>query len=336
MTKVLVTGGAGFIGSNFIRYILPEHQDWQVINLDKLTYAGNLENLKDVEDNPRYSFVKGDIADRELVDNFFNQNLDVVVNFAAESHVDRSILDPSPFIRTNVQGTQVLLEGARQHRVKLFLQVSSDEVYGSLGTQGKFTEASPLLPNSPYAASKAGADVLCRAYYHTYGLPVIITRCSNNYGPFQFPEKLIPLVITNALENEAIPLYGDGENVRDWIHVEDHCRALDVIIQRGRIGEIYNIAANNEKTNLAVVQQILYIMGKPRSLITFVNDRPGHDRRYALDTTKITTEVGWEPAFSFDRGLTETIQWYMANEPWWQRIKRGEYTEYYRKMYCGR
>ncbi|MCL0076899.1 dTDP-glucose 4,6-dehydratase, partial [Dehalococcoidia bacterium] len=248
--KILVTGGAGFIGSNFVCYVLREHPDWEVTNLDKLTYAGNLENLGDVEGNPGYHFVKGDITDRELVDKLLGQGFDVVVNFAAESHVDRSILDSSLFIKTNVQGTQVLLEGARQHKVKLFLQVSTDEVYGSLGALGKFTEESPLLPNSPYAASKAAADCLCRAYYHTYGLPVIITRCSNNYGPFQFPEKLIPLAITNALESKEIPVYGDGLNVRDWVHVEDHCRALDVIIQQGKPGETYNIGGNCEKTNL--------------------------------------------------------------------------------------
>ncbi|MCL0082656.1 dTDP-glucose 4,6-dehydratase [Dehalococcoidia bacterium] len=334
--KILVTGGAGFIGSNFVCYLLREHPDWEVTNLDKLTYAGNLENLMDVEGNPGYHFVKGDITDRELVDKLLGQGFDVVVNFAAESHVDRSILDSSPFIRTNVQGTQVLLEGARQHKVRLFLQVSTDEVYGSLGAPGKFTEESPLLPNSPYAASKAAADCLCRAYYHTYGLPVVITRCSNNYGPFQFPEKLIPLVITNALEGKEIPVYGDGLNVRDWVHVEDHCRALDVIIQQGKPGEIYNIGGNCEETNLELVHCILAIMGKPRSLITFVADRPGHDRRYALETSKIERELGWRPAILLGEGLRGTVQWYIQNESWWQRIKSGEYVEYYERMYSQR
>ncbi|MCL0056436.1 dTDP-glucose 4,6-dehydratase [Dehalococcoidia bacterium] len=334
--KILVTGGAGFIGSNFVCYLLREHPDWEVTNLDKLTYAGNLENLMDVEGNPGYHFVKGDITDREVVDKLLGQGFDVVVNFAAESHVDRSILDSSPFIRTNVQGTQVLLEGARQHKVKLFLQVSTDEVYGSLGAQGKFTEESPLLPNSPYAASKAAADCLCRAYYHTYSLPVVITRCSNNYGPFQFPEKLIPLVITNALEGKEIPVYGDGLNVRDWIHAEDHCRALDVIIQQGKPGEIYNIGGNCEETNLQLVHCILAIMGKPRSLITFVADRPGHDRRYALETSKIERELGWRPAILLGEGLRGTVQWYIQNESWWRRIKSGEYVEYYERMYSQR
>lgn len=336
MRRILVTGGAGFIGSNFTRYVLREHRDWEVTNLDNLTYAGNLENLTDVESDNRYRFIKGDIADRELVDKLLGQAFDVVVNFAAESHVDRSILDPSPFIKTNVQGTQVLLEGARQHGVKLFLQISTDEVYGSLGTKGKFGEDSPSLPNSPYAASKAAADCLCRAYYYTYDLPVIIARCSNNYGPFQFPEKLIPLTITNALEDKPIPIYGDGLNVRDWIHAEDHCRALGLMIEHGKTGEIYNIGSNNERTNLELVQHILDIMGKSHSLITFVADRPGHDRRYALDTSKIERELGWRPAMPFEAGLRNTIEWYIENEPWWRRIKSGEYIEYYRRMYSQR
>lgn len=336
MRRILVTGGAGFIGSNFTRYVLREHRDWEVTNLDNLTYAGNLENLTDVESDNRYRFIKGDIADRELVDKLLGQAFDVVVNFAAESHVDRSILDPSPFIKTNVQGTQVLLEGARQHGVKLFLQISTDEVYGSLGTKGKFGEDSPSLPNSPYAASKAAADCLCRAYYYTYDLPVIIARCSNNYGPFQFPEKLIPLTITNALEDKPIPIYGDGLNVRDWIHAEDHCRALGLMIEHGKTGELYNIGGNNERTNLELVQHILDIMGKSHSLITFVADRPGHDRRYALDTSKIERELGWRPAMPFEAGLRNTIGWYIENEPWWRRIKSGEYIEYYRRMYSQR
>jgi dTDP-glucose 4,6-dehydratase len=334
--RLLVTGGAGFIGSNFVRYILRQHPNREVTNLDKLTYAGNLENLGDVSDDHRYHFIKGDIADRELVDEVLKQGFDVVVNFAAESHVDRSILDSSPFIKTNVQGTQVLLEGVRHHKVKLFLQVSTDEVYGSSGALGKFTEESSLSPNSPYAASKAAADCLCRAYYHTYGLPVIITRCSNNYGLFQFPEKLIPLVITNALEGKEIPIYGDGLNVRDWIHVEDHCRALDLVVQQGKLGEIYNIGGNNEKTNLELVHCILDIMGKTRSLITFVADRLGHDRRYALETSKIERELSWKSGISFEGGLRETVQWYIQNESWWQRIKSGEYIEYYERMYSRR
>ncbi len=331
--KVLVTGGAGFIGSNFIRYVLSRHPDWEITNLDKLTYAGNLDSLRDVDSCPRYLFVKGDIANRKVVDKVLKQGFDVIVNFAAESHVDRSIIDSSPFIKTNVQGTQVLLEGARQHGVKLFLHISTDEVYGSLGTEGKFTEESPLLPNSPYAASKAAADCLCRAYYRTYGLPVIITRCSNNYGPFQFPEKLIPLVITNALEDKSIPIYGNGLNVRDWIYVADHCQALDLIIQQGKPGEIYNIGGNNNTTNLELVKYILNIMGKPRSLITFVSDRPGHDRRYALDTTKIRQQLHWKLTTSFEEGLRRTIQWYLENESWWRKIKSGEYIKYYHRMY---
>jgi len=336
MLRLLITGGAGFIGSNFIRYILREHPDWEVVSLDKLTYAGNLENLKDVKNDSRYRFILGDIADRELIDKLFSQGFDVVVNFAAESHVDRSILDPSPFVRTNIQGPQVLLEGARQHQVKLFIQVSTDEVYGSLGAAGKFNEESPLLPSSPYSASKAATDLLCRAYHRTYGLPVIITRCSNNYGPFQFPEKLIPLAITNALEGKPIPIYGDGLNVRDWIHVEDHCCALDMAIQKGKQGEIYNIGADNERTNLEMVRRILDIVEKPHSLITFVSDRPGHDRRYALDTTKIHRELGWEPRHSFAESLQRTIEWYIKNESWWRRVKSGEYLEYYRKLYLER
>lgn len=333
--KLLVTGGAGFIGSNFIRYALQEHPDWEITNLDKLTYAGNLENLKDVENNPRYRFVKGDIADWELVNSLLKEGFDGLINFAAESHVDRSILDASPFIETNVKGTQVLLEAARQHRTSRFVQVSTDEVYGST-EKGKFNEESPLAPNSPYAASKAAADLLCRAYWRTYRIPVIITRCSNNLGPYQFPEKLIPLAITNALENRPIPIYGDGLNVRDWIYVEDHCRALDMVLQRGKPGEAYNIAASQERTNLELVHGLLRIMNKPQSLITFVADRPGHDRRYALDSSKITNELGWQPLYSFDRALALTVDWYISNEPWWRRIKSGEYVEYYRKMYENR
>jgi dTDP-glucose 4,6-dehydratase len=322
MTKVLVTGGGGFIGSNFIRYALNEHSDWEITNLDKLTYAGNPENLKDIEGNPGYTFIHGDIADRKLVGGLFEQAFDKVVNFAAESHVDRSILDSSPFIDTNIRGTQVLLEGAKQYGVELFVQVSTDEVYGSLGARGKFSEHSPVAPNSPYAASKAAADLLCQAYYHTHDLPVVITRCSNNYGPFQFPEKLIPLAITNILEDNAVPVYGDGLNVRDWIYVEDHCQAIDLAIQKGEPGEVYNIGGNNEKTNLELIHNILDIMEKPESLITFVPDRPGHDRRYALDIAKIKGKLGWEPKMPFKEGIERTVQWYTDNKDWWQPLKK--------------
>lgn len=333
--KLLVTGGAGFIGSNFIRHILKEHPDWEITNLDKLTYAGNLENLKDIENNPGYCFVKGDITDRELISNILQDELDAIINFAAESHVDRSILDASPFIETNIKGTQILLEGARQYKVGRFVQVSTDEVYGST-EQGKFTEKSPLAPNSPYSASKTAADLLCHAYWKSYQLPVMITRCSNNLGPFQFPEKLIPLAITNVLENKPIPVYGDGLNVRDWIYVEDHCHALDTVLQKGKPGEVYNVAANEEKTNLELIHRLLDIMDKSHELITFVTDRPGHDRRYALDITKISTELSWKPAYSFDKALGATVDWYINNETWWRKIKSGEYAKYYETMYSHR
>ena len=333
--KLLVTGGAGFIGSNFIHYILGKRPDWEITNLDKLTYAGNLENLRDIENNPNYRFVKGDIVDRELISNLLQDKIDVIVNFAAESHVDRSILDASPFIETNVKGTQVLLEGARQYRVGRFIQVSTDEVYGSIET-GEFTEESPLSPNSPYAASKAAADLLCHAFWKTYQLPVVITRCSNNLGPFQFPEKLIPLAVTNALENKPIPVYGDGLNIRDWIYVTDHCCALDLAIQKGKPGEIYNIAANQEKTNLELIHNLLAIMDKPQKLITFVTDRPGHDRRYALAATKITQELGWSLTYSFEEALATTVNWYLNHESWWRKVKSGEYAKYYERMYSHR
>lgn len=335
MTRLLITGGAGFIGSNFVHCVLREHDDWQVVNLDKLTYAGNLENLKDIENDSRYRFIRGDIADRELVKKLLSEGFDIVVNFAAESHVDRSIVDPSPFIETNIGGTQVLLEGAKEYGVRRFIQVSTDEVYGSLEV-GKFTEETPLSPNSPYAASKTAADLLCHAYYKTYDLAIIITRCSNNYGPYQFPEKLVPLVITNILEDKPIPIYGDGLNVRDWIHVEDHCRALDRVIQQGQIGEIYNIGANNEWTNLELVRYILDIMGRPHTLITSVADRPGHDRRYALDATKINQGLDWKPAHSFEEGIRHTIDWNIKHQSWWRKIRSGEYAQYYQRMYSGR
>lgn len=333
--KILVTGGAGFIGSNFIHYILENYDD-EVINLDKLTYAGNLENLKDVENNPQYTFIKGDISDPEIVKEIVSQGVDYIVNFAAESHVDRSIEDPGIFIKTNVLGTQVLLNAAREYGVKKFVQISTDEVYGSLGKTGYFTEETPLAPNSPYSASKAGADLMVRAYHQTYNLPMNITRCSNNYGPYQFPEKLIPLFTTNAMENKELPLYGDGKNIRDWLHVKDHCRAIDLVMREGRNGEVYNIGGNNEKTNLEITEAILEVLGKPKSLIKFVKDRPGHDRRYAIDSSKIQRELGWQPEYTFEEGIKETIQWYMDNKEWWEKIKSGEYREYYQRMYSGR
>lgn len=337
MKTILVTGGAGFIGSNFIRYMLNKYEDYKIINLDLLTYAGNLENLKDVEDNPNYEFIKGDIADRELVNNLFEKyKFDYVINFAAESHVDRSIEDPGIFVKTNIMGTQVLLDAAKKYGIEKYLQVSTDEVYGALGSTGMFTEKIPLAPNSPYSASKASADLLVRAYYKTFGLPVNITRCSNNYGPYQFPEKLIPLMIVNALEDKDLPVYGDGLQVRDWLHVKDHCSAIDTVLHKGKIGEVYNIGGNNEKKNIEIVKLILEKLGKPESLIKYVKDRPGHDRRYAIDNTKITTELGWEPSYTFEQGMEETIQWYLDNRDWWEKIRSGEYMKYYRRMYKNR
>jgi dTDP-glucose 4,6-dehydratase len=333
--KLLVTGGAGFIGANFLRYVVEAHADWDVTNLDKVTYAGNLENLQGLEKERRYHFVRGDIADRKTVDGLLGQKFDAVVNFAAESHVDRSILDADPFIDTNIRGTQVLLEGARKHNVGRYLQVSTDEVYGSR-EHGQFTESSPLDPSSPYSASKASADLLSLAYFKTHHTPVIITRCTNNYGPYQFPEKLIPLVITNALEDKTIPVYGTGMNVRDWIYVIDHCRAIDAVLQRGKPGEVYNVAGNTEKTNLDLVKAILSHLGKPESLIRFVTDRPGHDLRYAVNSSKIEKELGWRPAYLFEQALPATVDWYLKNEPWWRRIKSGEYTKYYEKLYGNR
>ncbi|KKM13021.1 spore coat protein [Clostridiales bacterium PH28_bin88] len=333
--KILVTGGAGFIGSNFIHYLLREHPDWHIVNLDKLTYAGNLENLSDVQDDPRYTFVHGDVADRELVNSLFEQEkFDLIAHLAAESHVDRSILDASPFIETNVKGTQVLLEAAKQYGVQKFLLVSTDEVYGSLGPDDPaFTEENPLKPNSPYSASKASADLLARAYFVTFGVPVVITRCSNNYGPYQHPEKFIPTIILNALADQPIPVYGDGLNVRDWIHVEDHCRALDLAMKKGEPGQVYNIGANNEHTNLDIVRTILKIMGKPETLITFVQDRPGHDRRYAINPAHTEAALSWQPSVDFYTGLTDLIAWYTANRAWWKRVKSGEYREYAEKWY---
>ncbi|MEK4360312.1 dTDP-glucose 4,6-dehydratase [Paenibacillus sp. FSL M7-1455] len=331
--KLLVTGGAGFIGSNFVLYMLQQHPEYQIINVDSLTYAGNLENLKSIENHPNYTFSKTDITDAKAIDALFQQGIDVVVNFAAESHVDRSILDPEVFVKTNVLGTQVLLDAAKKYGVTKYVQVSTDEVYGTLGETGLFTEETPLTPNSPYSASKAGGDLLVRAYHETFGLPVNITRCSNNYGPYQFPEKLIPLMISRALNDQALPIYGDGLNIRDWLYVEDHCSAIDLVIHKGRVGEVYNIGGNNERTNLHIVKTILAELNKPESLITYVQDRPGHDRRYGIDPTKITQELGWKPKHNFETGIKETIQWYLNNKEWWTRIQSGEYQDYYAKQY---
>ncbi|AFN73551.1 dTDP-glucose 4,6-dehydratase [Melioribacter roseus P3M-2] len=332
--SILITGGAGFIGSNFINNLLPQHDDWFVVNLDKLTYAGNLENLKPVESYKNYSFVKGDIANRELVDYLFAKyNIKYVINFAAESHVDRSILGSEVFFRTNVIGANVLLEAARRHGAEKFLQVSTDEVYGSLGPEGLFTESTPLSPNSPYSSSKAAADMMALAFHHTYGLPVVITRCSNNYGPYQFPEKLIPLMIINALNNKKLPVYGDGLNVRDWIHVADHNRAVELVFEKGKPGEVYNIGASREMKNIEIVKLILKKLNKSEDLIEYVKDRPGHDRRYAIDSSKIQNELGWKPEIEFETALDNTIDWYVENKSWWERVISGEYQKYYKTQY---
>jgi len=334
MSRLLVTGGAGFIGSNFVRYFLEQHPGGSVVNLDALTYAGNLENLAAVEEDPGYAFVKGSVCDRLLLEELFSEHrFDRVVNFAAESHVDRSILGPAVFVETNVKGTQTLLEVARQHGTERFVHISTDEVYGDLGPTGRFTEETPLAPNSPYSASKAAADLFCRSYFKTFGFPVIITRCSNNYGPFQFPEKLIPLMIHNALHDERLPVYGDGTNVRDWIHVLDHCRAIDVTLRNGRPGEAYNIGGNSERRNIEIVRQILRALDKPDDLIEFVTDRPGHDKRYAMDASKIKRELGWEPSYTFEDGLRQTIDWYRQNRGWVENCTSGDYLEYYRRNY---
>ncbi|TDF96218.1 dTDP-glucose 4,6-dehydratase [Paenibacillus piri] len=334
--KVLITGGAGFIGSNFVLYMLNKYPNYDIINLDALTYAGNLENLESIQENSKYSFVKGDIADPIVVESILATGVDIIVNFAAESHVDRSILDPQIFVKTNVMGTQVLLDAAIKYDIKKFVQVSTDEVYGTLGETGLFTELTPLAPNSPYSASKAGGDLLVRAYHETFGMNVNITRCSNNYGPYQFPEKLIPLMISNALNNKALPIYGDGLNIRDWLFVEDHCSAIDLVMHNGVNGEVYNIGGNNERTNNQIVETILDELGKPKSLIKYVKDRLGHDRRYGIDATKIVNELGWEPKYHFDSGIKATIQWYLNNKEWWQRIQSGEYQDYYEKQYSTR
>ncbi|MBI5463909.1 MAG: dTDP-glucose 4,6-dehydratase [Ignavibacteriales bacterium] len=334
---VLVAGGAGFIGSNFVRYYVQAHPLDTIVNVDKLTYAGNMDNLIGLADLPNYRFVKADICDQSPIESIVQEfSVTSLVNFAAETHVDRSILGPAEFIQTNVMGTQALLEVAKKFSLHRYVQVSTDEVYGSLGTTGKFTEQTHLHPNSPYAASKASADLLCLAYHHTFGLPALITRCSNNYGPYQFPEKLIPLMILHALHDKPLPIYGDGKNVRDWLHVLDHCRAIDAVLAKGKVGEVYNIGGNNEWQNIDIVKLILNRLRKPESLISFVKDRLGHDRRYAIDSTKIQRELGWVPQYDFDRGIVETIEWYTANQQWWGRILTGEYQSYYKMMYEGR
>lgn len=338
--KIIVTGGAGFIGSNFVHHMVNRYPDYQIINLDLLTYAGNLENLKPVEDKPNYKFVKGDIADRRFIfDLFEKEKPDVIVNFAAESHVDRSVVDPGIFLQTNILGTGVLMDACRKYGIQRYHQVSTDEVYGDLPldrTDLFFTEQTPIHTSSPYSASKASADLLVQAYHRTFGLPVSISRCSNNYGPYHFPEKLIPLMIANALNDKPLPVYGTGENVRDWLYVTDHCAAIDLIVRKGRVGEVYNIGGHNERTNLQVVKTILKALDKPESLIHFVTDRPGHDMRYAIDPTKIHEELGWLPTTPFDEGIQKTIRWYLENKSWWEHIISGDYQNYYERMYGNR
>jgi dTDP-glucose 4,6-dehydratase len=343
----LITGGAGFIGSNFVKYML-ENSDAVLINLDLLTYAGNLENLKDISAHKNYRFIKGNICDTVLLETIFTDyNIDTVVNFAAESHVDRSITHPEIFLQTNVSGAQALLEAAKKawktdpndkysHVYKdgvKFLQVSTDEVYGALGKTGMFTEITPLSPNSPYSASKASADLFVRSYHETFGLPINITRCSNNYGPYQFPEKLIPLMINNCKADKKLPVYGDGMQIRDWLHVKDHCSAICTVLRDGKNGEVYNIGGSNEKANIEIVKLILQTFGKPETFIQYVKDRPGHDRRYAIDNTKITTNLGWSPEYTFEQGIAETIDWYIHNESWLQNVISGSYADYYAAMY---
>ena len=323
--KLLVTGGAGFIGGNFIRYFLRRYPGSQIVNLDKLTYAGNLKSIEDLKGNPDYRFVQGDIGDARLVLELMKEKFDVIVNFAAESHVDRSISDASAFLDTNIQGTYNLLQNAREEKVSLFLQVSTDEVYGSLGKTGYFTEKSLIQPNSPYAASKASADLICRSFFETFSFPVIITRCCNNYGPYQFPEKLIPLFITNLIENRSVPIYGDGMNVRDWIYVEDHCRAIDAILRKGLPGEVYNIGSRQEMTNLDITNIIMTRLDKPQSCKAFVKDRLGHDRRYAIDPYKLESDIKWSPSYSFDKAIDLTISWYQDNENWWKPLKEKSF-----------
>jgi len=338
--KIIVTGGAGFIGGNFVHYMMYKYKDYKIIVVDSLTYAGNLETLEDVKDNENFKFYKTDIAEREEVYKIFeNEKPDIVVNFAAETHVDRSIEDPEIFLRTNIMGTQVLMDACRKYGIKRYHQVSTDEVYGDLPLDRPdifFTEETPIHASSPYSASKASADLLVGAYYRTYNLPVTISRCSNNYGPYHFPEKLIPLMIANALNDKELPVYGEGKNVRDWLYVEDHCRAIDMIIHNGKVGEIYNIGGHNEKTNLDVVKIILKELGKSEDLIRFVKDRKGHDMRYAIDPAKIHKDLGWLPTTTFDEGIKKTIKWYLDNKSWWENIISGEYKEYYSKMYSNR
>lgn len=337
MSTLLVTGGCGFIGCNFIRLLLDTEPEVSLVNLDALTYAGNLGNLVDVMDHPRHHFVRGDIGDRELVDRLLREHqVTGIINFAAESHVDRSIEGPAIFIETNVKGTLTLLELARQHQLERFLQVSTDEVYGSLGAEGLFTETTPLSPNSPYSASKAGADHLVHAFHHTFGLDTVITRCSNNYGPYQFPEKMVPLMFNNARHDQPLPVYGDGLQVRDWLYVHDHCTAVWAAYQRGTSGQVYNIGGNNEKTNLEVVRAVLDFLGKPHSLITHVKDRPGHDRRYAIDAAKAMRELDWAPSVTFPEGLAQTLQWYLDQQQWIDDVTSGDYKHYYDRMYGDR
>jgi len=331
--RLLVTGAAGFIGSNFVRRVLQRQSDWHVLALDALTYAGNPANIEHLEDTGRFEFVRGDICDEQKVSSLFEGGLWGVINLAAETHVDRSIHGGAAFVRTNVVGVQVLLELSRLHGVDRFVQVSTDEVYGSLDAQGRFSETSPLAPNSPYSASKASADLLVRAYHHTHGVPGVITRCSNNYGPYQFPEKVIPLFVTNLLEGRKVPLYGDGSNVRDWIHVQDHCDALIRVLQDGQAGEIYNIGADNELSNLELTRAILRQLGQDDSMIQRVTDRPGHDWRYAIDARKLRRELGWSPQVPFEQGLAQTVQWYVDNKLWWQAVRSGDYRKYYQRQY---
>lgn len=322
MKNILVTGGAGFIGGNFVHYMLENHPEYKIINLDLLTYAGNIHSLDDIKDNPNHIFVQGNITNRELVRHLvIEHSIVAFVNFAAESHVDRSILHPEVFIETNVQGTLALLDVAREMKIEKYLQVSTDEVYGSLGAEGYFTEETPLAPNSPYSASKAAADMLVRAYNETYGMNTNITRCSNNYGPYHFPEKLIPLMISNGMDNKELPIYGDGLNIRDWLHVQDHCQAIDLVLHKGVNGEVYNVGGHNERTNNEIVDIVIEKLGLSRDLIKYVDDRLGHDKRYAIDPTKLETELGWKPKYTFDTGIVETIEWYQANESWWRPLK---------------
>lgn len=332
--NVLVTGSCGFIGSNLVRFLLRERPQWRVVSLDKLTYAGNLENLADLEADPRHLFVRGDIGNRELLEQLLqHHSIEGVLHLAAESHVDRSILGPEVFVQTNVLGTQVLLDACRGQGVRRFVMVSTDEVYGSLESVGAFTEHSPLRPSSPYSASKASADLIALAYQHTFGLDVVVTRCSNNYGPYQFPEKLIPLMVSHALAERPLPVYGDGGNVRDWLHVEDHCAALLAVLERGRPGEVYNIGGGAERRNLELVRSILALLGKDPSLVRFVTDRPGHDRRYAIDPSKIRRELGWSPSRTFEEGLAETVRWYVDHRAWWERVLSGAYRQYFQTQY---